>query len=405
MPTIHITMLGGFSIEANGHSVDDSLNRMKKVWLLLAYLICCRSSGTSQEALLSLLQGGSDESADPGGRIKTMFHRARTMLNQLGENFGHTLILNQGGNYLWNTEIPLQLDVEQFEQLCTSASRESGKDARLALYLQALELYRGDFLPKLSAEPWVIPISAYYHQMYLSAAEEALALLEQDSRWDDCIRLCQQALKIEPYSEAVYQALMRSQLALELRSAALHTYEEMCELLFSAFGVMPSDESRRLYRLAARETEGSAIPAGTVREQLREPAGTKGAMVCEYDFFRLLYRVQARSLPRSGDTIHIALLSLHGQNGKELPRRSLDTAMENLQDLIVHALRQGDVISKCSVSQLIIMLPQANYENSCAVCQRILRAFHRQYPHSPAQIRFSVQPLEPLTPAEPAPVS
>lgn len=43
-------------------------------------------------------------------------------------------------------------------------------------------------------------------------------------------------------------------------------------------------------------------------------------------------------------------------------------------------LYQGDVVSRCSVSQMVVMLPQANYENSCAVCQRIIKAFQRQYP-------------------------
>ena len=41
---------------------------------------------------------------------------------------------------------------------------------------------------------------------------------------------------------------------------------------------------------------------------------------------------------------------------------------------------------------------QQNYENSCAVCDRLLRAFNRQYPHTPVEIKFSVQPLEPLEP-------
>ena len=42
------------------------------------------------------------------------------------------------------------------------------------------------------------------------------------------------------------------------------------------------------------------------------------------------------------------------------------------------------------------MLPQANYENSCAVCQRLIKAYFRQYPHAPIDISFSVQPLEPI---------
>ena len=175
----------------------------------------------------------------------------------------------------------------------------------------------------------------------------------------------------------------------------------MCssDLLFDTFGVMPSEESRKLYRDASREaTDSASVSSETIRGQLQESASGRGAMYCEYDFFKLLYQVQARSILRSGDVIHIALLSIHDENGGPLARRKLDTAMDNLQALVINSLRQGDVVTRCSASQLIIMLPQANYENSCLVCQRIIRNFSRQYPHSPARVRFSVHPLEPSRP-------
>ena len=395
-----VKMLGGFSIERNGNCVDDHSNRMRKVWLLLAYLIYSRSSRVTQDNLSSLLRGsGSDDAADPSGRIKAMFYRARTMLNQLGEHVGHDLILFKNGCYSWNTELPIAVDAEEFDRLCSAAAQQTDADVRLDLYQQALSIYGGDFLPKLSTEPWVMPINTYYHQMYLSAVQQTLELLEGLERWTEAAALCEKALSVEPYSEELYQHLMRSRIALGDRAGALTAYEEMSELLFSNFGVMPSEESRQLYRDAAREPGGITVPAGTVREMLKEPAGAKGALLCEYDFFRLLYQVQARTIIRSGDVVHIALLSLHGRGKKELPRRSLDTAMDNLQDIIIHSLRQGDIVTKCSVSQFIIMLPQANYENSCAVCQRIIRAFGRQHPHSPASVQFSVQPLEPTVPA------
>ncbi|MBR2001312.1 MAG: hypothetical protein IJ994_03280, partial [Firmicutes bacterium] len=127
----------------------------------------------------------------------------------------------------------------------------------------------------------------------------------------------------------------------------------------------------------------------------KETVGTRGAISCEYDYFRFLYQVQARSIVRTGDTIHIALLSLHSQDGKELSRRSLDYAMDNLQELCVNSLRQGDVLTKFSASQLLIMLPQANFENSLLVCERLTKAFNRKYPHSPVSIHCTVHPLEP----------
>jgi len=393
---IKVSMLGGFAIEKDGSSVDDRSNRMKKVWLLLAYLIYSRNRHCTQENYISLLQGaGEDDSADPAGKLKAMFYRARTMLNQLDENAGHELIVRKNGTYAWNTDCETVLDAEEFEALCKSASAASGEE-QLELYIKALELYKGDFLPKLNMEPWVMPLSAYYHRLYLEAADRTLGALISLDRWEDAAGICRKALKIEPYSENLYQHLMRCLIALDDRAEAITVYEDMCEILFSNFGVMPSDESRELYRLASRESGGSAVSTAIVREQLKEPSPAKGALFCEYDFFRLLYQVQARSIARSGDTIHIGLLSLHSAGKKDLSRRSLDTAMDNLQEIIITNLRQGDTVTKCSVSQFIIMLPQANYENSCMVCQRIIKAFFRKYPHSPADIHFSVQPLEPI---------
>lgn len=396
---IYVSMLGGFSIQRADKRIDDSNNRMRKVWLLLAYLIYTRKNRVTQEQLLSLTQGASaSEAEDPAGRLKALFYRVRAMLDPLGPRAGHNLIQNKSGVYSWNTDIPLQLDVEEFDRLYTSAMVQSD-DERLALLMEALSLYQGDFLPKLSTEAWVMPITAYYHQRYLEVADMALSMLCQRQCWQEALTLSRCSLKIEPYSEELYQHQMRCQIALNDRSGAIATYEAMSELLFDNFGVIPSDESRSLYREASRENcNPHSVSTETVRESLQEPAAAKGAVFCEYDFFKLLYQVQARSIIRSGDVIHIALLSVHSNDGQALSRRSLDRAMENLQSLVVSSLRQGDVVTRCSASQLIIMLPQANYENSRLVCQRIIKAFSRQYPHSPADIHFSVHPLEPTIP-------
>ena len=99
---------------------------------------------------------------------------------------------------------------------------------------------------------------------------------------------------------------------------------------------------------------------------------------------------------RTGVAVHLALLSVTARDGSPLVRRSLDRAMENLQELIRQNLRKGDVASQCSVSQYVILLPRANYENSHMVANRLMTAFYRRYPHSPARLRCVVQPLEPV---------
>ena len=392
---VKVTMLGNFALHLNSQSVDSESNRMRKVWLLLSYLIYNRNYRSSQSQLLELICSDGEETEDYTGRLKALFYRARTLLNQLGKKAGHELIVYKNGSYEWNNDYPIWLDVEEFDRLCNAAASEQDEETRLELYLQALELYRGDFLAKLSMESWVMPIATYYHQMYLDSVEQTLAMLEARGRWENAEALCRCALGIEHYSESLYQHLMRCLIAKSDRLGARAAYEQMSEVLFENFGVMPSEESRALYREASREVNDQSVLIGTVRDQLRESENAKGAVVCEYDFFKMLYQVQARAIIRSGEVIHIALLSLRGREDKPLSRRSLECAMENLQTVAMENLRLGDVVSRCSLSQLIIMLRQANYENSSMVCRRIIKAFCRQYPHSPAEIRFSVQPLEP----------
>ena len=392
---LQVRMFGTFSISMDDREINDGDNRSRKVWLLLAYMIYCRSRSISQEELIGLLWNSDERSSNPLNALKTMFHRVRTSLDQLDPSAGHTLIIRRDGNYAWNPDIPFSFDVEEFDRLCRAGAASSKKERRLEIYLKALALYNGDFLQKLSSETWVVPISTYFHNLYLQTLLETLSLLEEREQQEKAASLCRKAVEIEPYNELLYQHLMQNLLALGEQREVIRVYEEMSQVLFDNFGIMPADESRALYREAVRTVNDQAVSIGMVKEQLREREGANGAFFCDYDFFKVIYHAEARAIARSGDAVHICLLSVTGQNGQELPKRSLDRCMENLREIIRGSLRRGDVAARCSVSQYILMLPQANYENSRMVCQRIIKAFCRQYPHSPARLYDSVQPLEP----------
>ena len=100
-------------------------------------------------------------------------------------------------------------------------------------------------------------------------------------------------------------------------------------------------------------------------------------------------------MERSGIVTHVALLSVTGTPDKPLSKQSLNRILDQLGTILRTNLRRGDVISRCSASQYIIMLPKANYENSCMVCRRVLAAFQKAHPHVKARIQFLVQPLSP----------
>lgn len=395
MENLRVCMLGDFSITHGADTINDSDNRSKKVWLLLAYVVYFHNRSITQDELIELLWGDDERSTNPANALKTMFHRLRTMLDQLGAGMGHKLIIRRQGGYLWNPELACVCDVDEFESQYKAGKELSDPQQKLQSYLNALSFYGGDFLTRLESEPWVVPINAYYHNLYIQAVHETVPLLEEAGRLEEAAHLCRKAIEIEDYDEFLYFHLMRQLLDLGNQLAAISIYENMREMLFQRFGVMPSDELKALYREATRTSNSHAVDIGTIRSQLSDPSSQPGALLCDYDFFRIISQATARSVARTGIAVHIGLLSVTSLNGSPLAKRSLDRCMDNLDDLIRLSLRRGDVAARCSASQYIILLPQANYENSCLVMDRIIKQFSRQYPHSPALLHSSVQPLEP----------
>ena len=388
-PTLQVQMLGQFTLRYGDRTISDSDDRSRRVWSLLAYMLYNHGRSFAQEELIHLYWSNNEKSADPGNALKSIFHRIRTALDKLQPGLGRLLIRRKAGRYFWNNVMPLSLDIEDFEAHFHAAEAAGDDDVRLAEYQAALALYAGDPLPRMTDEIWTIPIVAYYHSLYTRAAAGAIELLEKQERTVEAVALCRRAIHIEPYQEDLYEHLMRGLLRTGDMKGAMSVYEEMSELLLAHFGVMPSETLRTLYRQATRTVNDRTLTMDEVCSQLEEPAPHGGAMVCEYDFFKILYR----SIARNGHSANICLLSVSGKDGEMLARRSLDPAMNNLQVLVQNNLRRGDVIARCSISQYIILLPQANYENSRMVADRLVSAFYRRYPHSPARLRYTVQPL------------
>lgn len=148
--TIQVRMLGEFTIRLGENSLTDGDTRSRRVWSMLAYLIFNRSRLFTQDELIQLYWNGGTESADPDNALKSVFHRIRTLPDKLAPGLGHRLLTRQSGRYVWNKEVPLTLDVEQFEADCAEGDRAEENEARISAYRAALACYTGDFLPRQS---------------------------------------------------------------------------------------------------------------------------------------------------------------------------------------------------------------------------------------------------------------
>lgn len=395
MGPIEIQLLGGFSLRCSSGVISDEENRAKKIWLLLAYLLWNRERIVPAEELYTLLWDTSSSASQPSGALKTTLHRARSFLDPLWPGAGHALILFREGGYRWNPDVPLSVDAERFLRLCGASPEEDDtmdEEQRLEQALAGLSLYRGDFLPKQADFPWAAGLAGQLHTLYLDTLIWVLPLLSARGRHTEAEALCRGASAAAPCHEGIHAHWMRALLALGRGEAAEAVYQQLSQRQLAKQGILPSEELRLLYRQAAATHAPTTMTMEDIREQLREPP-LPGAMMCEYDFFLVLCRSLIRSMPRTGAVAHIALIGLSDRPDRPLSQRSLDGMMEHLGEQIRTGLRRGDAAARCSARQYAVLLPQADYENSCKVCHRLLKAFTRQYPHAPARTDYQVYPL------------
>ena len=393
MEHIDIRMLGSFTLQSGDNLISDENNRSRKVWALLAYLICHRGTSVSQKKLIELLWGDDPSSTNPENALRITLHRLRGQLDQLWPGAGKDLILHKSGGYSWNDQISIRVDSDRFEELFQA--KNVPEAIRLEQCLEALSLYRGDFLERQSSESWVIPVTTHFHNLFVVLTLEAADLLSRQGRHQEAAHICRRGITAEPYHEPLYQVLMKELAADGDQKGASAVYESLRKRLFDDFGIRPSEETRAVYREAVHAPEERTLPIDEVLEHLQEPEVTPGAMQCDYDYFKVLCHAESRAMERSGNATHIALLSATGLTGEPLPKRSLERIMTQLGQQIRLNLRRGDTISRCSTTQYIMMLPKANYEDSCMVCRRVINAYHKAFPHTAIRIKFMVQPLTP----------
>ena len=389
---VAVTMLGGFRIRVDGNVLTDEINRSQKLWNVLCYLIAHRERTVPQSEFIELFWP-EENSANPTNALKTLLYRVRSLLEPLcGE--GLEPILAQRGAYAWNPAIACEMDVDRFELLCRRAQDTAlPAQKRMALYEEAAEVYRGDYLPKLANQMWVVPISAHYHTLYLEAVKEYADLLEHAEKFEAMAELCTRASQLDPLDESLHTRIVRALLRQGKDSAALSHYEKATDLLYRNLGVRPSEELRALYREIMDVEERLETNLEVIQANLREAAQRPGAFVCEYGFFKEAYRLEARRSARSGACVHIALVTVSLPDGGVPPLGVLNTTMDQLLEVLVHNLRRGDVVSKYSGAQYVVMLPAANFEDSTMVVERIVNAFYRQHRRNFLKLTYRIREL------------
>ncbi|NLL38268.1 MAG: SARP family transcriptional regulator [Clostridiales bacterium] len=394
---IIIKTLGNCSIACRDKIISDKDVSSKKFWTALGYLVINRYRPIPQSELVDILYPG-DESNNPGNALKTLIHRIRRTLEALEYVDSRRLILNVRGAYKWSADLPCEIDLESFENLCNRAFYSLMPDEdKIEYLLAALDIYKGDFLPMLRLKTWTTPIILKYKSMFRKALDNAINLLEEKGDFETLVSICRHALKIDPYDERLYSCIIHSLVELGKNKEALKEYNLMSNLFYNQFGISPSNDLKKLYREIIKSVKIVETDLSIIQDDLTEAADISGAFFCEYEIFKDIYRLEVRASSRIGGSIHLGHLSLAAKPGSDPSIKSLNYYMDKLKECITFSLRRGDVFTRYSISQFIILLPSNTYESALSVMRRLSRKFHSEYPRAPFIVDSSVRAMELMT--------
>lgn len=277
-----LNLLGSFQFTRNRQAL---VFPTRKIHLLLAYLTLRRGVPQSRQQLAYLLYPDSTD-AQARTNLRTVLHRLHATLPEID------LLLDLDSQILrWKDDIPLTLDVTEFERAIAradQAERQGDAAGKMTALQSAAAIYRGDLMPDCY-DDWIAPERERLQRMMQHVLETLLTLLDQQGDPETVIGYAQRLLAMDPVNEAAYLTLMRLYAARGDRGSALRTYHTCVTRFREEADIEPPGSVRALYSqllatpatpaqpllrqapLIGREAEWQSLRAGWARAARGEP--------------------------------------------------------------------------------------------------------------------------------------
>lgn len=393
---LYVQMLGDLSLQYNDKVLSGENVRAKQVWNLLEYIIANRGRENSLDRIMEALWEDGDAD-DPSNALKNLAYRLRsTLKNSLGLPAGDYVVFKHG-TYSWNTEAPCVFDVDILEESVKKAKLPGvGRDEMYQSYREAVSVYKGNFMPQAAYKQWAQPQSAYYERIYMETVEVLSRMLLEDGRCGEAEEICRAAIVCDPFVEENHIGLIRALVGSNNQKKAREHYDFLRKLYLDELGIEPSDTITKLYMDVINQNLEFERDLAVIKEELKECTDITGSMQCNFEVFKMIYRLQARAVFRSGRSIYIALLTVTGKNGKEIRPELLERTVTELTGVVSSYLRKDDVVCRYGRTQFLIMLANITYEDMAMVLDRLIRKINVCKMGQAVEVRGQVRALDPV---------
>lgn len=347
---LNVRMLGDFSITYEGRQVSFGKNTTTKAMKLLQILIYYGEQGIAREKLLNALYV-REELADAANNLRVTAHRLKKMIIDAGLPEYDYIVIKKGV-YRWNAPVPTVVDARKFQELYEEAQNCADTKQKEELLKQVCNMYRGEFLPEISGDEWVLLESVQYKKLYSNALKELCDGLIEKCDYEEALLFCEPACRLYPFDE--WQSIkIECFLGMKRYKEAMKEYDDTAKLFFEELGISPSERLMEQFdQMSSQLKHVKPKEIQDIKQRLKEEKGQGGAYYC----------------------------SLTDGKGHPLEKpEKLELLSEELQNTIQHCLRKGDSFTKYSPSQYLVLLIGTNKENCGLIFDRIRKYFAREH--------------------------
>lgn len=393
-----VTMLGGFSMKYDGEPVVFSCSMENRAAVLLQYLLYNNKKKVSAETIyndvFSLL-----DSSDPAHLVRMNLYRLKKMLREtlLPKN---DYVHREGRLYFWTNEIPCSTDVEMFTEAANAALQENANlPARIEAGRRAINLYSGELLPNRMNVRWVAVERAKLKGLYIRCIEFLASQLRSEEGIGEVLEFCNRAIRIYPCEEDLHILKMRCLFELRRFSEAVDAFNAANDAIHSQLGVPPSKKLLSIFSDLSRNTMAPKADIWEIKESLKEEDGVTGTYHMSFATFVEAYRIIARTVERTGQSVFLMLLELDIDESRYDDRSR--AAIEALHLAVLKSLRRGDIFTRYSYPQFLLLLLGITEENCGLVFERIKNNWRKEWNGRGIQLSYQAVSIVDIDDDEP----
>ncbi len=335
-------------------------------------LVLNRGNKISNEQLMEALWE-PDELENPAGALKNAAYSLRKSLQ--GALPRSRPRGDPGRQYCWNPRRPWSWMWSTLPSFTTRPPRTGRRTSGWNCAARPWRFIPGT-LPGLGDRHWVIPRASALRQQYLDLTIIAAGLLlarHTKAAAEEALALCNRAVLTEPLDEDLYLRQFTAMQQLGMKNAVLKYYPVVANLFFDELGEPLPAPLRTIYQWASESSNPAVDDILHIQKDLdeatRDSRPIRGAYFCQYEVFKHMYHMVVRSAARSGGCVALFLMTFLPVRGQTVPKEELTGLMLAMKEEIQKVLRKGDVFSRYSRNQYVLMLSVRSIEDSGVVAE------------------------------------